>query len=741
MKRSVELLAPGGDVNAVKAAILAGADAVYCGLAQFNARNRARNLTREELIGVINLAHYHDCKIYLTLNIVLLETEIPTVVSLLNELVNIDLDGIIVQDLGLLYLLSKYFKTLDVHASTQMTTHNRGQLEFLAHNSVKRVNLSRELNLNEIKELCNPGNEMQVETEVFVHGSYCIAFSGLCYMSSVLDGKSGNRGRCSQPCRNEYRVTPKGIKYPLNLKDNSACFNLPELIAAGVNSLKIEGRIKGYDYVYRIVKTWRRHLDNYFENRSTDENIDDLYSVFNRDFSNGYLTGKISQEMFIDNPRDHSIEYQLKTKPGKTAARIIGERQKQQQEVHQKISAMEIGRIPLKIHVFGNAGEAMTMMIKSADREIRVQTRSKLQPAANKKSVINKSVISKKLKMINNTNYQVDFINTENLKGGLFLPFRELAELRNKIITEFIKSEGLIKPVRLPVSQNPDFSHNKPELSILISDSKDIQLCRQAGTDLFFELPNHLGRMEEYIEVFRRESRLIPWFPAILIGENYTKAVNFLDEVMPKRIITNNTGIANAARQRHIPWIAGPQLNLTNSYGLRCLQERLGCSGGFISNELNKYQINSINYPENFSLYFSLFHPILMMQTRQCILQQIFECRKETVDTACLSQCQKSATITDLDNREFYIHKRAGCFTSVYNDQNYLNTEALQDLPGKFSGVMLDLRNIQTSTTINIGKLAVIDLFDSLIKGDKEAEIKLREIIRNTTNQQFNAGI
>ncbi|MFP4546667.1 MAG: DUF3656 domain-containing protein [Fidelibacterota bacterium] len=737
----MELLAPGGDVNAVKAAILTGADAVYCGLAQFNARNRARNLTFEELIGVINLAHDHDCKIYLTLNIVLLETEIPTVIALLNKLVNIDLNGIIIQDLGLLYLLSKYFKTLDVHASTQMTTHNRGQLEFLARNSVKQVNLSRELNLNEINELCKFGNEKQVETEVFAHGSYCIGFSGLCYMSSVLDGKSGNRGRCSQPCRNEYRVTPKGIKYPLNLKDNSAYLNLPELIAAGIDSLKIEGRIKGYDYVHRIVRTWRRHLDNYFENRSMDENIDDLYSVFNRDFSNGYLTGKISREMFIDNPRDFSLDYQLKSQPGQTVNRIIEEREKRQQKLHQKISAIEIGKIPLTIEIQGRAGQFMIMMVKSPDKEIKVQSRSKLQPAVNKKSVINKSAIGKKLRNINNTNYQIDFINTENLQEGLFLPFRELTELRNEIISEFIKSDGLTEPVRLSELPNSDFSQRAPGLSILISDFKDIQLCRQASAGIFFELPNYLEGMEQYIEVFRRESRLIPWFPAILIGENYTRAVDFLDEVMPKMIVTNNTGIANAARKRNIPWIAGPQLNLTNSYSLRCLQERLGCSGGFISNELNKYQINSINCPKNFSLYFSIFHPILMMQTRQCLLQQIIEYQKVTVDTACLFQCQKSATITNLNNRKFYIHKRAGCFTSVYNDQNYLNTEVLRDLPGKFSGVMIDLRNIQTNTTINTDKTAAIDLFASFVKGNKEYEIKLRKIIKNTTKQQFNTGI
>ncbi len=152
-KQKIELLAPGGDVESIKAAIIAGADAVYCGLDSFNARNRAVNLSFDELLGVIKLAHQFDCKVFLTLNILILEQEIKALVKLLNQLVNTDIDGIIVQDLGLLYLLKNYFPTLDIHASTQLTTHNEGQIMFLANMGASRVNLSRELDLGEIKSL------------------------------------------------------------------------------------------------------------------------------------------------------------------------------------------------------------------------------------------------------------------------------------------------------------------------------------------------------------------------------------------------------------------------------------------------------------------------------------------------------------------------------------------------------------------------------------------------------------
>ncbi|MCF6194478.1 MAG: U32 family peptidase, partial [Kangiellaceae bacterium] len=198
MTRKLELLSPGGDVEAIKAAIIAGSNAVYCGLDIFNARNRASNLSFDELNGILRLAHQYDCEVFLTLNVVILEQELKSLFKLLNQLVNTTIDGIIVQDLGLFNLVKKYFPTLDIHASTQLTTHNEGQIKFLARIGASRANLSRELNLNEIKSLTALAHKCNLLTEVFVHGSLCIAFSGQCYSSSFRVGNSGNRCRCSK---------------------------------------------------------------------------------------------------------------------------------------------------------------------------------------------------------------------------------------------------------------------------------------------------------------------------------------------------------------------------------------------------------------------------------------------------------------------------------------------------------------------------------------------------------------
>lgn len=304
-----ELLAPGGDVDSIKAAIAAGADAIYCGLDRFNARNRATNLSLENLNGVLELAHAHNCQIFLTLNVMILENEIPSLIRLLNELKLTKVNGVIIQDLGLGYLLKHYFPKLDVHASTQLNTHNKGQIEFLKQLTASRVNLSRELNIDEIKELTQFGHQHDMLMEVFVHGSYCIGFSGLCYLSSARNGTSGNRGRCGQPCRDQYETTAQGSNYPLNLKDNSAFNDLQALADAGVYSLKVEGRIKKFHYVYTVVDNWRKQIDRLCNNQPLSSDMTELYTVFNRDFSNAFLQGNFGKNMFIENPRGHAVNH------------------------------------------------------------------------------------------------------------------------------------------------------------------------------------------------------------------------------------------------------------------------------------------------------------------------------------------------------------------------------------------------------------------------------------------------
>ena len=376
MNKQIELLAPGGDVEAIKGAIVAGANAVYCGLDVFNARNRATNLSFDELCGVLRLAHQHDCEVFLTLNVVILEQELPSLIKLLNKLVNSGLDGIIVQDLGTFNLVKKYFPSLDLHASTQLTTHNEGQIQFLSKIGASRVNLSRELNLDEVKSLTRFAHDHDVLTEVFVHGSLCIAFSGQCYSSSVSVGNSGNRGRCSQACRDEYETTATGNNFPLNLKDNSAYFDLPELVDAGVDSLKIEGRIKGAHYVYTVVDSWRKQMDKFEQTGRLLEDDSNLHKVFNRDFTNSFLKGDLTKDMFIDNPRDHSVEHAVTKSQAvsivhihKAKQDLYEDKNKIGDELADKIKGLNIDKQQLNLVFSGQVGEplVLTIQVKTAN--------------------------------------------------------------------------------------------------------------------------------------------------------------------------------------------------------------------------------------------------------------------------------------------------------------------------------------------------------------------------------------
>ena len=779
MKRKIELLAPGGDIDSIKAAIVAGADAIYCGLNQFNARSRATNINFEDLNGILNLAHRNNCKVFITLNIIIVGSEIPALISLLNKLINTRIDGVIVQDLGLFYLLSKYFKGLKIHASTQLTTHNEGQITFLSKLTATRVNLSRELNINEIKALTLIGHKNNVLTEVFVHGSYCISFSGICYISSVLGGKSGNRGRCSQPCRDRYLTTPAGNNFPLNLKDNSAYFDLREISDAGVASLKIEGRIKKLDYVYTVVNCWKKQIRSFYNQNRLNNDDRNLYKVFNRDFSNSYLKGDINKNMFIDNPMDNSIQhlsdinrYSTNNKMVKDQIELCEEKTGITTNVKNKIKRLTIANAPLIISISGELDTPLKVSVKTPDtsflvlsvtnllkagtddlnRHSRNQSGSaKIIPpgsnniaAKNKKSTarcLDYSSIIKRLKALNNTEYYIKHLELENLQKNLFIPFKELTSIKKRILSRLNGSKEFIEPIDVPFLKKSTLKI-KPALAVLISSQKDLYFCNKTSANIFFQLPNCCeNEHSEFIDLFLKNKKLIPWFPSILIGENYTAAVTFLQQVQPELIVTNNTGIAYEAYEKGIPWIAGPYLNIVNSFSLLCIKEHFNCYGSFISNEINKNQINSIINPENFKLYYSIYHPIFLLSSRQCLLHQIIGCEKNRINEDCIQKCNKSSSITNLKNVSLFIEKKRGNYHCVYNNNNFLNTDIVTDLPNIFSSFFIDLRDIKTETKIEMDKSGLIKLFESLLNGNPDSKNELKQIIHPSTNAQYKRGI
>ncbi|HCD1286184.1 TPA: U32 family peptidase [Vibrio parahaemolyticus] len=657
-----ELLAPGGDLDSIKAAIAAGADAIYCGLDRFNARNRATNLTLDNLNGVLTLAHQHSCKIFLTLNVLILESEIPAIVRLLSQLNTTKIDGVIVQDLGLAYILKHHFPDLDVHASTQLNTHNEGQILFLNQLTVSRVNLSRELNIDEIKHLAQFGREHNVMMEVFVHGSYCIGFSGICYISSARNGASGNRGRCSQPCREQYETTKTGNNYPLNMKDNSAFGDLEALADAGVYSLKVEGRIKKSHYVYTVVDNWRQQIDRLCEGLELSEDTTELYTVFNRDFSNAFLQGDFGKAMYIDNPRDHAVKHFSK--------------------VYQCQSADDVQAVKKKLY-------------------------------DDKTAIIEK--VAEQTKSFDVTSTQV---SGSSLKGSIDVP-------------------------TLPALPQPEPRQGAPKLSVLISSAQEAMLCEYHDIDVYYQLPMGLsGELSAMMELFQANPMLKPWFPAILIGEDYHAARVFLETIQPELLITNNSGVGMIAKELGLGWVAGPQMNTVNSYAFKCLQDEFAASGAFVSNELNMKQMRHIKRPQNMRSFYSIYHPNTLLTSRQCLFQQTEGCRKVKVNKGCLKRCDKRTSIINLKDNPYVVQKQKGSHNSIYSEHNVLNLQVLHDLPQLFTDVLIDLRDIQTETKVSASKPELIDAFLALLEEYSEQAVQtLNAMIQPTANAQYLKGL
>lgn len=292
----LELLAPAGDPESLRAAVAAGADAVYLGGKLFNARRSATNFDRDQLQAAVELLHLHKRKIYVTVNTLIQDSELSQALEYLAELYNLGVDAVIIQDLGLVKLARRYLPGLALHASTQMTVHNSEGALFLKNLGLKRIVLARELTRDEVAAIVNTA---AIEVEVFLHGALCVCYSGQCLFSSMIGGRSGNRGRCAQPCRMEYRLIRDGRplktsgNYLLSPKDLALITLIPELDQAGVTALKIEGRMKGPEYVFSVVKTYRRALDDYYrapgQFQVEPAVLRELETSFNRGFTTGYF--------------------------------------------------------------------------------------------------------------------------------------------------------------------------------------------------------------------------------------------------------------------------------------------------------------------------------------------------------------------------------------------------------------------------------------------------------------------
>ncbi|SHK02637.1 DUF3656 domain-containing U32 family peptidase [Desulforamulus aeronauticus] len=326
MTQRPELLAPAGSWEALVAAVQNGADAVYLGGKLFNARHSASNFDNQQLARAVEYAHIRGVKIYVTVNILIANHELEEALGFLHFLHNIGVDAAILQDLGLAKLAKETIPELTIHASTQMTVHNTAGVQLMQQSGFDRIVLAREMELEEIAAI---KRETGADLEAFIHGALCVCYSGQCLMSSMIGGRSGNRGKCAQPCRLQYQLVdergrnladPAQVgEYLLSPRDINTSAQIPRLMAAGINSFKIEGRMKRPEYVATVIRTYRNLIDRALADNEgffVQENESrELAQIFNRDFSPGY---------FLGNPGKDLMSYKRPNNRGVRLGRVKG---------------------------------------------------------------------------------------------------------------------------------------------------------------------------------------------------------------------------------------------------------------------------------------------------------------------------------------------------------------------------------------------------------------------------------
>ncbi|MBO4401639.1 MAG: U32 family peptidase [Selenomonadaceae bacterium] len=373
----IELLAPAGNFDALKAAVHAGANAVYLAGSSFGARAYADNFNRENLASAVKFAHLHGVAIHVTTNTILNDSELETFADYIKFLREVNVDAFIVQDLGAAEIIRTVAPEIPMHASTQMTVHNLAGVQALAELGFSRVVLARELTLDEISHIAK---NSPLETEIFAHGALCVCFSGQCLMSSMIGGRSGNRGRCAQPCRLPYtlvdaagnEILKTAGEYLLSPKDLNTLDLLPRFVEAGVTSLKIEGRMKRAEYVATVVKVYRDALD---KNSADAESHRRLAQIFNRDFTTAYLEKNPGRDLISDTrPNNRGVLIGRVTAVGKNkiTLKTAGEIHAGDQiEIWVKVG----GRVTFTVENFSTDGDFCTVEVADM-RGVRVHDRA-----------------------------------------------------------------------------------------------------------------------------------------------------------------------------------------------------------------------------------------------------------------------------------------------------------------------------------------------------------------------------
>lgn len=608
----MELLAPAGSMEALRAAVCNGADAVYLGADTFNARINARNFSAADLQEAVVYCHVRGVKVHLTLNTLVLDREMPRAAELIRLAASCGVDAFIVQDLGVVSLCRQLAPDVPIHASTQMSIHSLEGVMEAAALGCSRVVLARELPAEEIAHICK---KSPVEIEVFVHGALCMCYSGQCYLSSVIGRRSGNRGQCAQPCRLPYGYGRfESTRYPLSLKDNCLAGELDELRRMGVASIKIEGRMKRPEYVAIVTRAYRTVLNG---GKLTPSDLQELETAFSRQgFTDGYFRGQTGSDMFG------------RRQEGEDTADLFA-------SARATYEQGEPQRIGVRFYAMIRRGEPAQLAVEDPDGNL-CRTRGPVPEQAVYRSLTPQD-LEQQLKKTGGTPYLCTAVRS-SLDPDLMLPASAINAMRRDVIAELTAKRGRAAPARLNAYDEPpryDGISGEPQLTIAVRTAGQITSRMLSMKPTVLYVP--LSELAEHPDLPQRvsvETQLAAILPRVIwSGElaPVARQLRTVYEMGVRQVLAGNLGQLHIARAAGFAVRGDFGLNIVNSRAMRYLREQ-GLDSQLLSFELTLPQIRDISkaVPAELLIYGRL--PLMLMEN--CVMKNrtgICACQTGTV--------------------------------------------------------------------------------------------------------------
>jgi len=644
----LELLSPAGSPEAVVAAVQSGADAIYLGLEDFNARRGAKNFTRQEFCEAASYCRVRGCKVYVAMNTLALDRELQEVAALGRFVSENGADAVIVQDLGVSRILKAVCPDLPQHGSTQMSVHNLAGANAAAELGMSRVVLARELSLEQIRHITA---KAPIETEVFVHGALCFCHSGQCYMSALIGRRSGNRGTCAQPCRLAYGMGRRADEYPLSLKDNCLISHLEELEKAGVSCLKIEGRMKRPEYTAITSQTYSKAISEGAEVAERD--MENLNLAFSRDgFTDGYFTGE-REDMFGTRGEHDKETDRLFT------------------EVRRSYASGELRRVPVNFYAMVRKNEGFRLLAEDADGN-KVSLLGEKPQTAESHSLTEKS-LSDQLYKTGGTPYHCKSVISK-VEEGLNLKSSAINSLRREALSALTeKREALPRRRYGTFPQAPKAELRlQTVLNLQVSSAEQLSLALAELEVKNIYVPLQILAAEPACVLPFSESgkNIIAVLPRVITDTETAEISELLKSV--RRVGVSEALVGNLG---HIApaKIAGFEvrgdfgLNATNSFALQTLKNA-GLLSVTASFELRMAQVRDLIKCMDTEII--AYGRLPLMVTDQCIIK-----RSAGACTGCTQ-----INLSDRMGSVFPVVREFGCRNVILNSHKLFIADKMQDV-------------------------------------------------------------